>query len=102
MFAYPLVFPEETKMTTHKPGIPGRARAAPKAPKRRKRRASAEPPLTLSVPEAGRKYFGLSKNGSYGAAARGEIPTIKVGKLRRVPVRAMEALLDKAARSVAA
>ena len=52
--------------------------------------------LTISVPEAGLRYFGLSLNGSYAAAARGEIPTIKVGRLRRVPVRAMERLLDTA------
>jgi hypothetical protein len=61
-----------------------------------------EPPLTLSIPEAGRKYFGLSKNGSYDAADRGEIPTIKIGRLRRVPVRAMEAILDAAVGKVAA
>jgi len=64
-----------------------------------------ETPLTLSVPEAGRRYFGLSRNGSYDAAKRGEIPTIPVGRLLRVPVRAMERKLDnvdqnqKAARS---
>jgi excisionase family DNA binding protein len=69
----------------------------------KKRRGRVRPEsLTISVPEAGRKYLGLSRTGSYDAAARGEIPVIKVGKLRRVPVRAMEALLDKAARSVAA
>jgi len=50
----------------------------------------------MSVPEAGWKYLGLSKNGSYDAANRGEIPTIKIGKLRRVPVRAMERMLDEA------
>jgi Helix-turn-helix domain len=53
-------------------------------------------PATISVPEAGRRYFGLSRNGAYGAAARGEIPTIRIGRLLRVPVRAMEALLDRA------
>jgi Helix-turn-helix domain len=53
-------------------------------------------PLTVSVPEAGRKYFGLSRNGSYDAAARGEIPTIKIGRLLRVPVRALEKMLDRA------
>jgi hypothetical protein len=57
-----------------------------------------EEPLTLSVPDAGRRYFGLSRNGSYLAAARGEIPTIKVGRLLRVPIRAMERLLDAAER----
>jgi hypothetical protein len=51
--------------------------------------------LTISVPQAGRRYFGLSRNGSYAAAARGEIPTIEIGRLKRVPVRAMEALLNR-------
>ena len=53
-------------------------------------------PLTTSVPEAGKRYFGLSRNASYDAAARGEIPTIKIGRLLRVPVRAMERMLDSA------
>jgi excisionase family DNA binding protein len=53
-------------------------------------------PLTLSVPEAGKRYLGLSRNGAYAAAERGEIPTIKIGRLLRVPVRAMEQLLDTA------
>jgi hypothetical protein len=53
-------------------------------------------PLTISVPEAGKQYFGLSRNGSYDAARRGEIPTIKIGKLLRVPVRALEQMLDGA------
>lgn len=57
-----------------------------------------ESPLTISVPEAGKKYFGLSRDGSYRAAERGEIPTIRVGRLLRVPVRAMERLLDKASK----
>jgi Helix-turn-helix domain len=56
----------------------------------------SESPLTLSVPEAGAKYFGLSRNGSYDAAARGDLPTIRIGKLLRVPVRSLEALLDSA------
>ena len=53
--------------------------------------------LTLSVPEAGRRYFGLSRNAAYAAADRGEIPTIKIGRLLRVPVRAMEQMLDRVA-----
>jgi hypothetical protein len=53
----------------------------------------------MSVPAAGAKYFNLSRNGSYDAAARGEIPTIKVGRLLRVPVRAMERLLDEAGKA---
>lgn len=56
-----------------------------------------EAPFTLSVPEAGRKYFDLSRASSYAAAGRGEIPTIRIGHLLRVPVRAMERKLDIAA-----
>lgn len=52
---------------------------------------------TLSVPAAGKLYLGLSRNGSYGAVARGEIPVIRVGRKYRVPVAAMERLLDSAA-----
>ena len=32
---------------------------------------------------------------AYAAAERGEIPTIRIGRLLRVPVRAMERLLDR-------
>ena len=55
-------------------------------------------PLTLSVPEAGARYFSLSRNASYDAAKRGEIPTIRIGKLLRVPRRALEQMLDAASR----
>lgn len=53
-----------------------------------------EMPKTLSVPEAGRDYFGLSRNASYAAVARGEIPSIRIGKLLRVPVAALEQMLE--------
>jgi hypothetical protein len=53
--------------------------------------------MTISIPEAGRKYYGLSRNASYEAAKRGEIPTINVGRLKRVPVRAMERIFDSMA-----
>jgi hypothetical protein len=59
-------------------------------------------PLTISVPEAGELYFGLSKNGSYEAAARGDIPVVKIGKLLRVPVRLMEKMLDRASSKLTA
>jgi excisionase family DNA binding protein len=58
--------------------------------------SESEAPRTISVPEAGRKYLNLSRDGSYAAANRGEIPTIRVGRLLRVPVKAMERLLDQA------
>lgn len=57
--------------------------------------------LTLSVPEAASRYFGLSKNAAYAAAARGEIPTIKIGRLLRVPVRALERMLERASEPAA-
>lgn len=48
---------------------------------------------TMSVPGAGKLYFGLSRNGSYEAAARGDIPTIRIGRKLRVPVAALERML---------
>jgi hypothetical protein len=59
-------------------------------------------PHTMTVPEAGKLYFGLSKNGSYIAAKNGVIPTIKIGRLLRVPVRALEAMLDRASKDMEA
>jgi hypothetical protein len=66
-------------------------RAGKAAPRPTARRASAA--WTLSVPEAGRKYYGLGRNASYEAAASGQIPTIKVNKLLRVPVHMIERML---------
>jgi hypothetical protein len=51
-------------------------------------------PKTMTVPEAGRAYFNMSRNSAYAAAARGEIPTIKLGKLLRVPVAALEEMVN--------
>ncbi len=49
---------------------------------------------TMSVPEAGDIYYGLSRNGSYEAARRGDIPTIQVGRLLRVSVTVMERIVN--------
>ena len=54
---------------------------------------------TLTVPEAGRRYFDLGRNASYEAARRGEIPTIRIGRLLRVPVVQMERKLESAGQS---
>jgi hypothetical protein len=54
---------------------------------------------TLTVPEAGRIYFGISANAAYAAANRGDIPFIQVGRLKRVPIAAMEAMVAAASRS---
>jgi hypothetical protein len=50
---------------------------------------------TISVPEAGKEYFDLGRNASYEAARRGEIPTIRIGRLLRVPVVALERKLEE-------
>jgi hypothetical protein len=55
---------------------------------------------TISVPEAGRRYFDLGKNASYDAAKRGEIPVIRIGGRLRVPIVALEQLLERAAAQV--
>jgi excisionase family DNA binding protein len=52
---------------------------------------------TISVPEAGR-WLGLGRNASYEAARRGDIPTIRIGRLIRVPVVALERKLEEAGR----
>tara|TARA_Y100001934_G_C12218575_1_gene709621 strand:- start:127 stop:423 length:297 start_codon:yes stop_codon:yes gene_type:complete len=48
------------------------------------------------VPEAGSQYFGISRSSAYQAAHRGEIPTIRIGKLLRVPVAALDAIFEEA------
>ena len=53
-------------------------------------------PATISVPEAGRTYFGLGRNASYEAAHRGDIPVIRIGRILRVPVVALERRLEEA------
>jgi hypothetical protein len=77
------------KLQGRRVGQPGGRKTAPQQPP--VRRASAA--WTLSVPEAGRKYYGLGRNASYEAAAAGQIPTIKVNKLLRVPVHLIERML---------
>lgn len=57
-----------------------------------------EEPKTLSVPEAGRLYYDLGRNASYEAAARGDLPTIRVGRLLRVSIAALEQKLREAGR----
>jgi hypothetical protein len=64
------------------------------APRLSKKCPPAEPAKTISVPEAGKKYFSLSRNAAYAAAERGDFPTIRLGRLLRVPVVALERMLD--------
>jgi hypothetical protein len=51
-------------------------------------------PMTQRLwPETG-KALGLGRVATYEAAKRGEIPTIRIGKLLLVPIRALEKMLD--------
>ena len=59
---------------------------------------TTEKPLTLSVPEAGRKFFDLGRDASYAAARSGALPTLRFGHRLRVPVAVCERMLETAAR----
>jgi hypothetical protein len=52
-----------------------------------------EAPWTMSVPAAGKKYYGLGRNASYEAAKDGVIPTVQVGRLKKAIVRRIEQAL---------
>lgn len=65
-------------MTTQRPEITGR-----KQPAGRTRKPVADR-LTYTVAEAAR-LLGLGRNAAYEAAKRGEIPTIRMGRLLLVP-----------------
>ncbi len=56
-----------------------------------------QPPYVLTIPAAGRKYFGIGRSAAYEAARRGEIPTIRIGRKLLVPIAALERLLEQAA-----
>lgn len=53
-------------------------------------------PATMSIAEAG-KILGLGRNAAYDAAKRGEIPTLRFGKLIRVPRARLMKMLEGAA-----
>jgi excisionase family DNA binding protein len=56
-------------------------------------------PLVMQLwPEAGRA-LGLSRNATYDAARRGEIPTVRFGKLIKVPTAALRRMLENAGQS---
>ena len=57
---------------------------------------STENLLVYDVPEAG-ALLGLTRNGSYEAAKRGDIPTIRIGGLIKVPKAAFHRMLDQPA-----
>lgn len=52
---------------------------------------------TISVPDAGKLFFGLARNAAYSAAERGDFRTIKVGGRIVVPVAPLAASLGLSA-----
>ena len=52
--------------------------------------------LAISVEEAARR-LGLSRNLAYAMAQRGELPTVRAGRRRIVPLQALEAWLAERA-----
>lgn len=55
----------------------------------------------LTIPAAGRKFFGIGKSASYEAARRGQIPTIRIGRRLFVPIAAVENMLADTANKAA-
>ncbi len=53
-------------------------------------------PYVMTIPAAGKKYFDVGRSASYEAARRGEIPTIRIGRKKLVPIAAMERRLEQA------
>jgi excisionase family DNA binding protein len=51
--------------------------------------------LVYEVPEAG-ALLGLSRNAAYAAAKNGTLPTIRIGRLIRVPKEAIRKMLNDA------
>jgi excisionase family DNA binding protein len=61
-------------------------------------RSEAEECMVYTVQEAG-KLLGLGINASYEAAKRGDIPTIRIGKLLKVPKASFHRLLEEPAKA---
>ncbi len=57
-------------------------------------------PVTMSVPEAGRR-LGIGRNAAYDAAACGQIPVIRIGRRMLVPKAAFERMLERVGEAVA-
>lgn len=47
-------------------------------------------PRTTSITKAGRQFYGVGKNTSYELAEQGLIPYVQIGRLKIVPIDAME------------
>jgi hypothetical protein len=58
-----------------------------------------EQPKTITVTEAGRRYFNVCRKSAYQAVTRGEIPAIRIGHVLRVPVAALEHMMLNAGKA---
>ena len=78
--------------------MPAKAMKARPATRGSKAPQAGEAPATklLTVPEAGRIFFGLSRNGAYEAARRGELPVVRIGRKVWVSVPAIERMIAEA------
>jgi hypothetical protein len=89
----------ETEKTAEAATEKARKEATEKEKAKAKRRTTLDPPagsLLMTIPATGKKYFGLSKNGSYDAAERGDFgPLYEVGRRKYVVVPALEAKILK-------
>jgi excisionase family DNA binding protein len=56
--------------------------------------------LTFSVAETA-KLLGVSRNGAYEAIARGQLPSIRIGRRLLVPRAALQRLLSETGRNAA-
>jgi len=52
-------------------------------------------PLTITVSEAARR-LGIGRSAAYQAVALKQIPSVRIGRLLRVPIKALERKLDAA------
>jgi excisionase family DNA binding protein len=80
-------------MATARPETPGRKPRDEEQHEQTESASAAVERLVYTVPEAG-GLLGLSRNASYQAAKRGEIPTIRVGGRLIVPKVAFHRMLE--------
>jgi excisionase family DNA binding protein len=61
----------------------------------------ADVTLVIDVVEAGRR-LGLGRSAAYQAVHAGQIPSVRIGGLIKVPVAALQRMLDNAEQGIAA
>jgi hypothetical protein len=88
-------------MATLDPGITSKRRRGAARKRASRPKKTLDPPKgspVMTIPAAGRKFFGLSKNGSYDAAERGDFGRVlEIGRRKFVVIAAIEAKLKAAA-----